>query len=63
MPYWILAATIFGLVILCDDSYEQALSEAEHTRNMVCSGYWPPEVSDVPVDCSDFTAAAGYSHD
>lgn len=60
MPIWILAAVLFGLVVIADESYEEAIQEAQHTRFMVCSGHWPPEVSDAPVDCSDHIPDAGY---
>lgn len=41
MPAFLIAAVIFGLVVLCDDSYEQAKMEADHYADMVCQGLWP----------------------
>ena len=63
MPIWIIAAVLFGLVVIADDSYDQAVNEAKHTREMVCSGHWPPEVSDVPIDCSDFVPDVNYARE
>lgn len=41
MPVFLIAAVIFGLVVLCDDSYEKAKMEADHYADMVCQGFWP----------------------
>lgn len=63
MPIWIFAAVLFGMVVLVDDSYDQAVNEAEHTRYMVCSGFWPPEVSEAKIDCTDFVPDAEYAQE
>lgn len=53
MPAFVVAAVIFGLVVLCDDSYEQAKMEADHYSDMVCRGYWPDYDKRGP-DCADY---------
>lgn len=51
---FITAIAIFGLAIATDQSYEDAQAEQDHTEEMVCMGYWPPEVAEFEIDCSDY---------
>lgn len=50
----IVLIAIFGLAIATDQSYEDAQAEQDHTEEMVCMGYWPPEVAEFEIDCSDY---------
>jgi len=38
---WIAAILLVGMVVACDDSYQQAVDDAEFYNDMVCEGYWP----------------------
>ena len=38
---WIVTILLVGMVVACDDSYEQAKADAEFYSDMVCQGYWP----------------------
>jgi len=60
MHAWIIAAVLFGMVVLTDDSYEQAVNEAEHYRYMVCNGF-QPDYDDRRPDCSNFVPDVEYS--
>jgi hypothetical protein len=50
----IVLIAIFGLAIATDQSYEDAQAEQDHTEEMVCMGYWPPEVAEFEIDCSAY---------
>ncbi len=51
---FITAIAIFGLAIATDQSYQDAQAEQDHTEEMVCMGYWPPEVAEFELDCSEY---------
>lgn len=51
---FITAIAIFGLAIATDQSYVDAQAEQDHTEEMVCMGYWPPEVAEFELDCSEY---------
>lgn len=55
----IVLIAIFGLAIATDQSYEDAQAEQDHTEEMVCMGYWPPEVAEFEIDCSDYEEVKG----
>jgi len=38
---WITAILLVGMVVACDDSYQQAVDDAEWYNDMVCQGHWP----------------------
>ena len=50
----IVLIAIFGIAIATDQSYEDAQAEQDHTEEMVCMGYWPPEVAEFEIDCSAY---------
>jgi len=51
---FITAIALFGLAIATDQSYVDAQAEQDHTEEMVCMGYWPPEVAEFELDCSAY---------
>lgn len=38
---WIVTILLVGMVVACDDSYQQAVDDAEFYNDMVCQGHWP----------------------
>jgi len=55
----IFAIIVFGLAIATDQTYQDAQAEQDHTEEMVCMGYWPPEVAEFEVDCSNYGEVQG----
>ena len=51
---FITAIALFGAAIATDQSYQDAQAEQDHTEEMVCMGYWPPEVAEFELDCSEY---------
>jgi hypothetical protein len=51
---FIALIALFGAAIATDQSYVDAQAEQDHTEEMVCMGYWPPEVAEFELDCSDY---------
>lgn len=49
--WWIIAVALFGAIVATDQSYEEAQNEQDYTEDMICQGYWPPEVAEFEVDC------------
>ena len=46
---WIVAILLVGMVVACDDSYQQAVDGAEFYNDMVCQGHWPDYDNRQPV--------------
>lgn len=46
---WIVAILLVGMVVACDDSYQQAVDDAEWYNDMVCQGHWPDYENRQPV--------------
>jgi hypothetical protein len=51
---FIALIALFGAAIAMDQSYSDAQAEQDHTEEMVCMGYWPPEVAEFELDCSAY---------
>lgn len=47
-----IVAFLIG-AMLTEQSYEEAIKEAEHYTDMVCRGYWPDYDKRAP-DCADY---------
>ena len=51
---FIALIALFGAAIATDQSYHDAQAEQDYTEEMVCMGYWPPEVAEFELDCSAY---------
>ena len=51
---FIALIALFGAAIATDQSYSDAQAEQDYTEEMVCMGYWPPEVAEFELDCSAY---------